>query len=475
MNALINSTATRKKILSIIIAAILALALFPSFTKAAEAAPIVSVPTGVTGNILPKNKSGDTSDWIEIATNGDYSLILRRDVLSVGYVHFDNRNSNVYQTSYVRDVVNNWYNKTLPSSARLREFAVKSNPLQEIGYYGVTTSGFSKPTVTAAPTGNDVAFLLSFAEAAMFCSNRYGTDYYGRTWATSPTTARSNLALLNNPAVRPANDFWWLRTSDNNFFSPKCLCTVGSHITNQPGYVYLSSYGACLYVRPAIWVNTNIFYDKGTINVHYLDAETLEPLAADDSFEVPPGYYGPITPKDFRFYLPGELAPYSDPVTGTISIREEKNITFLYTRGSALVVVVHLDLVNYSTLGMDPYPVRAGDYGPYGPANIPGYGTGELIPGSHPPIGVLDIGDVVYIYYGYQKVTRTVNILYLTTDGLKLYEEVFTVPLGHYGLYQPYLFAGYEPGVWDDTSDPPEGLITEDNTVLTIVFLYTPR
>ena len=479
MKAQANPIATRTKVLSITIAAIIALSLFPAFPKKAGAladpSSIVNMPTGATGMILPRDKSGDTSEWIEIATNGDYSMILRRDVLPIGQVYFDSRSIDAYQISYVRDVVNNWYNKTLPSNARLREFATTSNALTDIGYFAVISNGFSKPTGLPAPTGNDVAILLSFAEAAMFCSDQYATNYAGTSWTASPPIAKANYKLINK-STKALDDFWWLRSPGHYYSVAKCASSVGSHTTPLAGCVYASSSQAAYpYVRPAMWVNTDVFYDKGTINLRYLDADTLEPLDDDESFELLAGNYGPIPAKTFRFYLPAVVDPDGDPAEGVLGIREEKFITFLYTRGNAGVVVSHIDLVNFSTLGMDPYTIPAGDYGPYEPIEIPGYGKGELLPGSDPPEGVLDIGEVAYIYYGYQKVTRTINILYLTIDGLQLYEETFTVPLGHYGLYLPYLFAGYEPGVWDDSSDPPEGMMTEDDTILTIVFLYTPR
>ena len=474
MKARVKPNARRMQVLSTIIATAVALTMLLPVQPTAYADPITNIPTGVTGRILTKSMAGDTSEWIEIAQNGDYSLLLRRDVLPIGQVHFDSRSIDAYQVSYVRDMVNNWYKNTLPSTARMREFAVKSNPLQEIGYLGVTSNGYSKPTTTAAPTGDDVAFLLSFSEAAMFCSGQYVTDYVGMKWTTSPPVARANLALLNQPSNKPLDDFWWLRSGGNNSYTVKNACSVGSHTGSLHDCVYMSSSQATYpYVRPAIWVNSDIFDEKGTVNIEYLDAKTLEPVSSSESHEVTVGNYGPYPPKDIRFYQTGVLAPDSDPAEGTIRDKEVKNITYLYTRGSAAVIVIHLDLANNNMIGMDTHTIPAGEYGPYGPKDFDGYAEGELLSISDPISGEADIGQTVTIYYGYQRATITVNIIHKTPTNI-LWTETFTLPVGDYGPYYPFVFPGYKPGVWDTSSDEPSGTIDEIGTVINVVFIYEP-
>ena len=468
--------------------------------------------TVVDGRILVPELSGDICDWVEIAQSGDYSLIVRSEFLNLQSFNYgdpiwqsarwqtprDGTKNVGYTKDNVSHVINCWFNflevipsadgintyyDVLPADARLRQFTMQHNALSTLGTRYTSTTlidGLSMPTKYQVGIGDNIAFCLSYSEAANYLSITRNFPGANTETYVSPPEAAANFAKVNIPKSSLGYYYaMWLRTPGNNASTQSALLDTGyvheldvlnSQAGNLPnGYAF--GYGL---IYPALWVNSDIFYNKGTINIKYLDAATLEPLEDEESLEILAGNYGRIEPKDIRFYHPGVPSPDSDSVEGVLAIREEKNIVFLYTRGQVGVVVSHIDLVNYSTLGMDPYTIPAGEYGPYEPLVIPGYGKGELIPGSAPASGVLDIGEVAYIYYGYQKETRTVNVIYQSVDGVTLYAEIFSVPLGHYGEYLPYLFAGYKPGVWDDTSDPPEGVITEDDTIITIVYLYEP-
>jgi len=156
-------------------------------------------------------------------------------------------------------------------------------------------------------------------------------------------------------------------------------------------------------------------------------------------------------------------------------MNQVKNITYLYTRGKATVMVVCIDLTNYVTLQTNINSVPAGDYGPISPPTIPGYDPGQPLAGSAPIQGVVDIGQTVVIVYGYQRQTMTIHVIHQTPSGLELWKETFTIPTGAYGPYNAYTFPRFHPGVWDEASDPPSGYVTTPYAVITIVYVYDPE
>ena len=242
------------------------------------------IPTGVDGRILPASKAGDNSEWLEIARYNGYSLILRRNVLNNGQVAFDSRNIDAYQISDVRNMVNTWFKNTLGANARLRDFTVKSDPLKDIGYFGVVTNGFCMPTATAARTGDDVAFLLSFAEAAMFCSEQYAITT--TSWTSSPAVAKKNFAKIpDTPTYNNYKAFWWLRSGGHNASSTKSASSVGSHSLTLINCVYASSSQANYpYLRPALWVGSGIFDDGKTVK------GKVWPMLSEDLWGIGPSF-----------------------------------------------------------------------------------------------------------------------------------------------------------------------------------------
>jgi uncharacterized repeat protein (TIGR02543 family) len=245
-----------KKVLNAAIAVVLLLVMFalPQIASAAT--------TGVYGRYLPTYRTGDSSDWVEIAKCDGHSLIVRKACLTnLGQVVFSNSNIDHYSISLVRDLVNNWFKNTLGSQARLRNFTVKSNALQDLGAFGNISYGISKPTTTAARTGDDVAFLLSFAEAAQYCSLQYAINT--TNVAGSSAIAKNNFNMLTRPGSGVMKDFWWLRTAGHSATSVKNASSVGTHGGMlSDGTVYASSSQAAYpYVRPALWVGSGIFDD----------------------------------------------------------------------------------------------------------------------------------------------------------------------------------------------------------------------
>ncbi|MDR0292758.1 MAG: hypothetical protein LBH95_01225 [Oscillospiraceae bacterium] len=241
------------------------------------AKPIVDTPDNVDGRILAGSLTGD-GDWVEIACNGDYSLIVRKTFIdtysktshlgdadwnSVSYA--DNATPGViYSKSRLQKVINAWFDPSFNDSrfnsnkldinARLRNFTVQNDAASNTGAQDDTSSGLSKPQGTLDSTSSDVPFPLSFGEAVNFCS----VTYYPS--GTSGADAKANFIKLNVPEA------FWLRTLGN-------INTTGSQprgttcSVSEAGYVFQSattpwgisnSADECL-VYPALWVHQDVF------------------------------------------------------------------------------------------------------------------------------------------------------------------------------------------------------------------------
>ena len=157
------------------------------------------IPQVVDGRILPPRLTGDTSNWIEIATYEQYSLIVREKYLNAVFFFTDDPdlNSRPYTVqikdypnymdsdSYVRNHLNYWFNdmftanfhggEMLPINARLRSYTVQNTATSTLGTSGQSTSlidGFSTPISVKANMGDDVVFALSYSEVATFLSKK---------------------------------------------------------------------------------------------------------------------------------------------------------------------------------------------------------------------------------------------------------------------------------------------------------------
>jgi len=243
--------------------------------------PVINeTPDSAIDRILPPIKSGDTVDWIEIARNGKYSLIVRSKYINFYSSNYDNLNfiytsygpgsppSNAYGSSYVRSNINSWYNGAasgtadrLPSGAALRQYAMQNNATSvlgttyAVGTGGGLTDGFSKPSNTYASTlsnTDDVAFALSFTESANFLSVFHASTGGGSTTPSAPDA----ITNFNRLTPLPAGGYgMWLR-------SPGSLATTAGILT-QTGEAYqfntASSSGQRGLIYPALWVDSAIF------------------------------------------------------------------------------------------------------------------------------------------------------------------------------------------------------------------------
>lgn len=234
------------------------------------------VATG--GRVLPAAKAGDKSDWVEIATDGGYSLIVRKDFISVnssstnhyndpGYQYLNYGTTNAYANSGVRNAINAWFAGTasgsyvdnLSGTARLRNYTVKNDAKTVLGTdnsaSGGLNNGFSKPTALKLPSGDDVAFALSNCEFANFSSREY-TSTTGGGVGESSQQAINNFGRLSIPTTYIYG--MWGRTpgSSLDVVTAGALdaggrafrFNVSSAVNSERGLVY-----------PAVWVDSAIF------------------------------------------------------------------------------------------------------------------------------------------------------------------------------------------------------------------------
>jgi len=230
------------------------------------------------GEILGTDKTGDTSEWIRIATSGAYSLIVRKNYISIyngkhgqydwNYAAFGLNTNYNHSENQVRPAINAWFKNAatgdkdnLPANARLRNYTMQNNAAQKLGE-GSSLAGmfnaFSKPTTTQIPSGDDVAFALSYTEAANFCSKTHDIRPITDNLEVKPSAAQAifNFGRLNIPQVYEYG--MWLRTPGDISGTAGALDYTGRafqfHISpstsNERGLVY-----------PALWVKSTIFTD----------------------------------------------------------------------------------------------------------------------------------------------------------------------------------------------------------------------
>ena len=253
----------RSRLLAIIVTLVL---LSSILAQTVSASPGPNNPTPVNGRTLSRDLAGDTSAWIEIAQYQGYSLILRQEPLTSSLTtYYSSTSNNSYFSSQARASINNWFNSGLSSIARLRDFTVKSNAMTNLGSLLTNyVDGMSLPG-TAARTGDDVAFALSYCEAAFFCCSQYASSSMS-TLVASSSIARSNcdklLPRYVGATVAPA---YWLRTPGNQSNAAGCVAYTGgdSSVSYARAYQHIVI-GAYAHYRPALWVGSGIFDDVAT-------------------------------------------------------------------------------------------------------------------------------------------------------------------------------------------------------------------
>jgi len=271
---------------------------------------LAATPTGVVGRVLTPDKTGDKVDWIEIARNGKYSLIIRKEFLTIypnkimggkdisrdykwqfsnGYSKYGDT---TYNQSVVRTYINRWFNgenysdllvgehDRLPVNARLRAFTMMTQPAVT---YGTSTTlaslenGYSRPSKYQVGVGDDVAFTLSFGEAANFLSKcSYHRDYYemiGGVKTYVATKPSSDIAIANYnrmvfPTMTDARCGIWLRSQGDISNTMATLDAAppaplqGGEPIGRVFQEYFNSTTFRGYVYPACWVDQEIFTDS---------------------------------------------------------------------------------------------------------------------------------------------------------------------------------------------------------------------
>ncbi|MCL2463142.1 MAG: hypothetical protein FWF44_10790, partial [Defluviitaleaceae bacterium] len=238
------------------------------------AKPVTDTPSVATaGRILTPAQTGDTVNWVEIATNGDYSLIVRASYLNWNSNHKDAPEwqyvsfgaTGAYTNSIVRGHINAWFGNTaagsdvdnLSANAPLRNYTVMSNAKTVLGTdssdSGGLSNGFSKPDpANPVRKADDVAFALSSCEIANFLSKEYTNGTSGGI-AASSQAAIDNFGRITIPSIFGYG--MWGRTPGAASNTAGALDNTGrvfrfdiSNSANNKGLVY-----------PALWVNSAIF------------------------------------------------------------------------------------------------------------------------------------------------------------------------------------------------------------------------
>jgi|GEM_PF-1115338 len=242
--------------------------------------PIVDVPTGVDGRILSPAQTGDSVHWVEIARNGNYALIVRSEFINIyphsksvwgnpawQYTGFGTTNRYMTAQNSVRWKLNDWFNGTaqgeaekLPANARMRDFVVQTNLSQAIGTSAWSPSlhdGFTKPTPFQVGIGDDIAFALSYGEAANFLSLLHFLR--GMYIANQPSSdiAQANFAKISIPVSNPYTGMWLRSPGD----VANTAAFMSSH-ANAMGHgrvfqEFITDVRGLLY--PAVWVDEEIF------------------------------------------------------------------------------------------------------------------------------------------------------------------------------------------------------------------------
>ena len=239
----------------------------------------------INGRILTPSMTGDTSNWVEIAQYGDYSLIVRMDYIK-RYANYENATwdqayysysaTTDYMDSIIRERINNWFNVRIPyftssysdtqyeqvslaTNARLRNFTVQHNAMSMKGTTNTATmltDGLSKPTSFQVGVGDDIAFALSSSEAARFVSTS-NTVLGGSTAdRTSHPDAAANFAKINIPLVSGYSSGMWLRSLGSVQGTVGGLSRSGA-VTNLTAVPQNNQ--QYIFIYPALWVSNGIF------------------------------------------------------------------------------------------------------------------------------------------------------------------------------------------------------------------------
>ncbi|MDR0531351.1 MAG: hypothetical protein LBG83_04715 [Oscillospiraceae bacterium] len=215
------------------------------------------VPAAIDGAILSAAKAGDTSDWIQIAVLGDFSLLLRKAALPTGKLAFGG--GTAYAASTLRAEMIHWFGYV--GDLRTR-YALPNDSMSALGS-GAADSGFSRPVSARADGSGGNVFALSFGEAARFCSTQY---YNGTSLTQSAAIPAANFgkltgnASIESFATLPDDEKTWLRTPIDAAHVGAVGYSGGAatYGTAAAGRVYGDVVSRGNWIRPAVWVLTSV-------------------------------------------------------------------------------------------------------------------------------------------------------------------------------------------------------------------------
>ena len=454
-----KTIASLKRVLAMVMTVVLFATLCSPVQTSIAADPVIpGGPTPVDGRILPRDKAGDTSAWIEIAQYDDYSLILRQEPLTNSLTTYGaSVNNNSYASSIARTEINNWYKSKLSSTSRLRSFAAMNNAMNHQGAYGMNyIDGISQPIRPDqdASNGDDIVFLLSYCEAALYCSTQYHTQWGSSTLKSSSKIAYNNYYKLLprdvNSTITPA---YWLRTAGAVYHAASCVAYQGGQpydITN--GRVMSHTViGTYAHYRPALWVDSGIFGpDKATIKVINYDISDKTELSQYSDI-IDAGSYGPYTPDVIPGYDYVGLDVGSAPVSGTIAAKDTKIIIFNYQKSEYAITYDpnegNGEIVTETATAGSSYTIKDQSYTKTG-YNLAGYNTQRNGSGTSYSIGqAITVTGNLTLYAQWALAPRKITYYPNNGNGYTLTDTVLygsTYAIRDMGYTRPgFTFAGY--------------------------------
>lgn len=217
---------------------------------------LFNAPTPGMGNEGTGRKidGGDGSQWMEIATNGSYSLFVRVNRIPRAQMQSPGGTSgdvstfgsnNTYVGSTAQGNLKYWWNNY--AGIKLKNAAVNHNALSNIGTWGVLTAANSFSAPIADGNNTNEPFLLSFQEAANYCSYRWYSSS-ASAYQDSSGQAYANWQGLGTEGTAA---HWWLRSPNSGSY----VSTV-----SDAGYVgnYANNPANTLALRPALWLPSTI-------------------------------------------------------------------------------------------------------------------------------------------------------------------------------------------------------------------------
>jgi len=236
-------------------------------------------PTIATTRYIPAASAGDTSDWVEVATNGGYSLMVRRNYLPDTLTGVTTADA-TYPGSKQQTAINTWFASTNPAtglsaSAPLRSMIVGNTAMANLGTSRTLSNGFSAPTGATGATGADTAFALSYGESAAFVTA--GNDVTGTLNANANPAAQANYDFLTANYINASLSVLLRSPSQTNLWSLFiCGTAAAKNSTADTGGFNVN----LVFAQPAVWIDTAQAVAQGLLVDRYPTIATNRYISA---------------------------------------------------------------------------------------------------------------------------------------------------------------------------------------------------